>query len=248
MNALTVTLIAFIVIGAATNGWTGAVVGGALGWVTNMAIGVIVRRVRGGQMPREVRRSLAVNLIGNHHSVVGTAFFGLTGTSLLSRVESAIEAVCQDAAFSSPAGTDIFTGPHLAAALARAYSREASPAMRAFYNALAQQMAADWLRAPPSKIPEEFASMMGFRTAADMEDAIAIAAFDGIDAIHSRSRFENMLLLGSRVRIHDVAEAIRRGTFSLEYPGFNAERAIIGGGNGDAIADYDPVDDEEFDE
>jgi hypothetical protein len=148
MNVPKLLIAIFIVVGAAIDGVTGAVLGGIAGVVFNIVIGTIVNTSRGGLMPRNVRRSLAINVIANQQDALMGAFPGVEGAAVLARVEECIEVICQDAAATQPPGSDIHNLTVLTDAAIRVQARQKSPELAAFYRAIQIQMLFEWAPYP----------------------------------------------------------------------------------------------------
>lgn len=132
------------VVGWILIGIPGMVLGLILGFFATLGIGLVVRAISGGSVPKGVRRDLVSTLLVEDSQAVKAAFPNLSGNELFRAIESEVEEVINAAVRISPTHNTIFSEGVIRAALQEKIFEEQDPARQRMLKSLQRRLLAQW--------------------------------------------------------------------------------------------------------
>lgn len=132
------------IIGLIGWGGRGLLIGAVGGFLLTVVIGVIVRRVSGGMIPRKEREKLAVNVMENSPEIVDSAYPDLTDEEQARQLEGDVERIIEEAVDISPSNEEVWSEGVIMTAAKRVAFEQDEVEKQGLYLTIRDQIAKDW--------------------------------------------------------------------------------------------------------
>lgn len=137
-------IVAAALIGLIGWGGKGLIIGGVTGLVASVLVGVIVRRISGGMMPRKVRKELVEGVAIRHPEVVEAAYPDIPKTEWYDALEDDAEAIAQKAVELAPSHEMVWSEGNIIRAIQELTAEQETEEARALYECMGKEIVRTW--------------------------------------------------------------------------------------------------------